>query len=74
MNFMPIITLDYVDTLSGNNDKKTLEFSSHLLGETVNKKSLFVIKVDGKSMQPRINDLALVVADFSQVQIEDQGI
>lgn len=45
-----------------------------LLPEPVNKESLFVIKVDGESMQPVIKDRTLVVADLSQREVEDQGI
>jgi len=32
--------------------------------------SLFVIKVDGKSMEPVIKDRTLVVADLSQREVE----
>ncbi len=71
---MSLITLDYVDILDGKNEKKVLEFSEDLLKEPVNKGSLFVIKVDGQSMQPFIQDRALVVADLSQKEIEDGGI
>jgi phage repressor protein C with HTH and peptisase S24 domain len=42
--------------------KKILKFSAYLLEEQVNLASLFVIKVDGKSMQPLIKDRSLVVA------------
>lgn len=71
---MSLITLDYVDTLNGKNEKKVLKFSAALLPNPVNKKSLFVIKVDGQSMQPVIKDRTLVVADLSQKSIEDKGI
>lgn len=71
---MPLITLDYVYVLDGKNEKKVLEFSTHLLKGPVNKDSLFVITVDGKSMQPVIQDRALVVADLSQKIVEDKGI
>ena len=33
-----------------------------------------MIQVDGKSMQPHINDKALVVADLSQKEFENNGI
>ncbi len=71
---MPLITLEYVDTLDADNEKKVLNFSTSLLKEPVNKSSLFVIKVDGKSMQPVIKDRTLVVADLSQKGLEDGGI
>ena len=71
---MPLITLEYVDTLDADNEKKVLNFSTSLLKEPVNKSSLFVIKVDGKSMQPVIKDRTLVVADLSQKELEDGGI
>ena len=71
---MPLITLEYVDTLDADNEKKVLEFSTSILKEPVNKSSLFVIKVDGKSMQPVIMDRTLVVADLSQKELEDGGI
>ena len=71
---MPLITLEYVDTLDADNEKKVLEFSTSLLKEPVNKSSLFVVKVDGKSMQPVIMDRTLVVADLSQRKLEHDGI
>lgn len=71
---MSLIRLEYVDILEANNEKKVLEFSSYLLEKQVNKDSLFVIKVDGKSMQPLIKDRALVVADLSNRVVEDAGI
>ena len=71
---MPLITLDYVDVLDGKNEKKVLEFSTDLLKKPVNKNSLFVVKVDGESMQPVIQNRALVVADLSQKTVEDKGI
>ena len=71
---MPLISLEYVDTLDANNEKKVLSFSTSLLKEPVNKSSLFVIRVDGKSMQPVILDRTLVVADLSQREIKDGEI
>ena len=71
---MPLISLEYVDTLDANNKKKVLNFSTSLLKEPVNKSSLFVIRVDGKSMQPVILDRTLVVADLSQREIKDGEI
>jgi len=71
---MSLITLDYIDVLGGKNEKKVLSFSEDLLKKPVNKDSLFVIKVDGESMQPAIQDRALVVADLSQKSVEDKDI
>lgn len=68
---MPLITLNYVDTLDADNEKKVLKFSTDLLKEPVNKDSLFVIKVDGESMQPVIMNRTLVVADISQRELKD---
>ncbi|WP_373035853.1 helix-turn-helix transcriptional regulator [Sulfurimonas sp.] len=71
---MSLITLEYVDALDSNNEKKVLEFSVSLLKEPINKGSLFVIKVDGESMEPVIKDCTLVVADLSQREVVDAGI
>lgn len=71
---LSLITLEYTDTLDDKNEKKVLEFSEELLPAQVNKGSLFVIKVDGESMQPVIKDRTLVVADLSQREVEDKGI
>ncbi len=71
---MSLIILDYVDTLDGKNEKKVLKFSIELLPKPVNKRSLFVIRVDGESMQPIIKNRTLVVADLSQRIVEDKGI
>lgn len=71
---MPLITLEYFDILDGDNEKKVLEFSSDLLKGLINEESLFVSRVDGESMQPVIQDRALVVADVSQKDVEDKGI
>lgn len=71
---MSLVVLEYVDVLGGKNEKKVLKFSMDLLPEPVNKESLFVIKVDGESMQPVIKDRTLVVADLSQREVEYQGI
>lgn len=71
---MSLISIEYTDTLDGENEKKVLEFSQDLLPKGVNKASLFVIKVDGVSMQPVIKDRTLVVADLSQKEVQDKGI
>lgn len=71
---MSLTSLNYVDVLGGKNEKKVLTFSTDLFKETVKKESLFVIKVDGESMQPVIQDRSLVVADLSQREVEDKGV
>jgi phage repressor protein C with HTH and peptisase S24 domain len=71
---MALITLEYADVLEGQNEKKVLTFSKSLLNAPVNEKSLFVVRVDGESMQPAIQDRALVVADLSQKSVEARGI
>lgn len=63
-----------MNILDGKNEKKVLEFSEGLLPVNINKTSLFVITVDGESMQPVIKDRTLVVADLSQRDLQDEGI
>lgn len=63
---MSIIKLEYHFEHEGKVEKKFLEFSRELLKEPYSVDSLFVIKVEGKSMEPKINHNALVVADLSQ--------
>lgn len=71
---MPLISLEYIDILDGKNEKKILEFPQELLPPHINKASLFVITVDGESMQPLIKDRTLVVADLSQRELQDKEI
>jgi len=71
---MALIRLEYVDVLDGKNEKSVLEFSKELLKAPVNEQSLFVVRVDGESMQPVIQDRALVVADLSQKNVDVGGI
>lgn len=71
---MNIIKLEYHQEIAGKIQKKELEFSKDLLKTPYNITSLFVIQVDGKSMQTLINDKALVVADLSQKEFEDEAI
>jgi len=68
---MSLISLEYTDTMG---EKKSLKFSESLLQRAYNKASLFVMRVDGKSMQPLIQDRALVVVDLSQKELEDGAI
>lgn len=71
---MNTIKLEYHQEIAGKIQKKELEFSKDLLKTPYNISSLFVIQVDGKSMQTLINDKALVVADLSQKEFEDEAI
>lgn len=71
---MSLISLEYSEIIDGKVYKKTLEFSQFLLKEPYSLKSLFVTKVDGKSMEPLIDDKALVVADLSQNSFKEKGI
>ena len=68
---MSLISLEYKDE---SLQTQTLEFSQNLLSEPFKKESLFVIRVEGESMQPKINDKALVVADLSSTDIENGSI
>lgn len=65
---MSLICLEYNEAIDKKVENKKLEFSKYLLKEPYKLQSLFVSKVEGKSMQPVINDGALVVADLSQNQ------
>ncbi len=71
---MSLINLEYVDVINGLEQKRTLEFSKDLITSTYKLESLFVIKVDGCSMQPLINDKNLVVADLSQTALKNDEI
>jgi len=71
---MSLINLEYIDIINGVEKKRNLEFSSSLITKVFNRKSLFVIKVEGESMQPLIQNSALVVADLSQKDIVENEI
>ena len=71
---MNTIKLEYHQEIAGKIQKKELEFSKDLLKTPYNISSLFVIQVDGKSMQALINDKSLVVADLSQKEFENEAI
>lgn len=71
---MELISLDYSETIDEKVVNKKLEFSEYLLKEPYKLESLFVSKVEGKSMQPKINDGALVIADLSQNQFKSDCI
>jgi len=68
---MSLISLEYTNIVD---EKKSLEFSESLLQKPYNKASLFVMQVDGKSMQTLIQDRALVVVDLSQKELIHDAI
>lgn len=70
---MELITLEYIDVFD-KNEKKSLEFSASLLKKPYSKSSLFVMRVDGKSMEPLIQDASLVVVDLSQKELVNDAI
>ncbi|MGB3749965.1 MAG: S24 family peptidase [Arcobacteraceae bacterium] len=65
--------LEYTDIFDDNKQKK-LVFSKELLPKRYNEKSLFALIVDGESMQPLIQDRAVVVCDLSLKELEDEAI
>ncbi len=71
---MSTVKLEYHEIQKGKVEKRVLEFSKELLKEPYCIDSLFVIKVEGKSMQPKINDQALVVADVAQKEFTEAAI
>jgi len=71
---MDLIELEYVEVVNEIPTKKSLKFSKELLKQSYKLESLFVIKVEGESMQPLIQDSALIVADLSQVEVINEGI
>jgi len=71
---MELISLDYSEIVDNQVTNKKLEFSSYLIKKQYKLESLFVSKVEGKSMQPKINDNALVVSDLSQNEFVNDSI
>ncbi len=71
---MSTIKLEYHQNIDGKMIKKELEFSKYLLKEPYNQDSLFVSMVEGQSMESKINDKALVVADLSNKEFVENGI
>jgi len=71
---MDKIILEYHQDINGKIQKKELEFSKYLLKTPYTLESLFVIQVDGKSMEPFISNKALVIADLSQKKFENEKI
>ena len=71
---MNTIKLEYHYLVNNKVIKKELEFEENLIKIPFSKSSLFVSKVEGKSMQPLIMDNALVVADLSQKDFENESI
>lgn len=70
---MDLISLEYTDVFDDNKTKEVV-FSKSLLKKSFNEKSLMALLVDGKSMQPVINDRAVIVADLSQKELQDDAI
>ena len=70
---MSVFTLEYTDVFDENKTKE-LVFSKHLITNECNEKSLFALSVDGKSMQPVINDRAVIVSDLSQKKLKNDAI
>ena len=70
---MSIINLEYTDIFDEQKVKK-LTFSKHLIKSDFKEKSLFAIIVNGESMQPIINDKAVLVTDLSNKMLEDEKI
>ncbi|MDC0933861.1 S24 family peptidase [Arcobacteraceae bacterium] len=70
---MDMIHLEYTDIFDENKTKE-LVFSKHLVKSQFNEKSLFPLIVDGKSMQPVINDKAVIVADLSLKELAHQKV
>ncbi|MDO6828573.1 S24 family peptidase [Poseidonibacter sp. 1_MG-2023] len=70
---MSIINLEYIDVFN-NKETKKLTFSKHIIKSNFEEKSLFALLVDGKSMQPIINDQAVIVADLSNKILENEKI
>ncbi len=71
---MNLIELEYNEIIDNTCEKKKIRFSRELITVPFKQESLFVIKVEGESMQPLINDNALVIADLSQVDIHNNAI
>lgn len=71
---MALISLEYLEPLNNSVEKHIISFSDNLLKEGVNPASLFVIKVEGESMQPLIPDGSYVVADLSQKNLKHNDI
>jgi phage repressor protein C with HTH and peptisase S24 domain len=70
---MSTIKLEYTDIFDDKKVKK-LTFSKYLINSEFKEESLFAILVDGKSMQPIINDRAVIVTDLANKQLLDESI
>ena len=71
---MSTLSIEFSEIIDNKVEKRDIYFSSSLLKEPYSKESLFITKVDGQSMEPKINDKALVVADLSQNEYIEDGI
>lgn len=70
---MDLIKLEYINS-QNDHKKESLEFSKKLLKTPYNEASLFVMSVEGESMQPLIQNKALVIADLSQKGLISEGV
>lgn len=68
------VKLDYFEHVDGERRKHELVFSSSLIKRPYAPESLFVIRVEGQSMEPLIGHDALVVSDLSQKEFENGSI
>lgn len=71
---MNTIKLEYHQEIDKKIVKKELTLKKELFKTPYTESSLFVSKVDGKSMEPYIDNKSFVVADLSQQEFEDNAI
>lgn len=71
---METISLEYYEKIDDRWETRELIFSSALIQRSYSHASLFVIRVDGQSMEPFIQHNALVVSDLSQKEYENGSI
>lgn len=61
-----MITLKYINL---QNQELQLSFSKHLLCKNTNEKSLFVMEIQGSSMEPLVLNKSLVILDLSKKEL-----
>lgn len=66
-----MISLEYYDA---NHKKSILEFSRYLIKEDFHEESLFIMKLDGKSMEPLVLHNSLVVLDLSKKNLLENSL
>lgn len=71
---MSTVALEYFEQKKDRFEKQELVFSSSLIKCSFELQSLFVVKVEGHSMEPLILHDSLVVADLSQKEFENDAI